>query len=31
MPDAAFALRHFKLTSDSDLGTAAAVVVMLKS
>jgi hypothetical protein len=31
MPDAAFALRHFKLTSQSDLGTAAAVVVMLKS
>ena len=31
MPDAAFALRHFKLTSQSELGTAAAVVVMLKS
>lgn len=31
MPDAAYALRHLKLTSDSDLGTAAAVVVTLKS
>ena len=31
LPDAAFALRHLKITSDSDLGTAAAVVVMLKS
>lgn len=31
MPDAAYALRHLKLTSQSDLGTAAAVVVMLKS
>ena len=31
MPDAAHALRHLKLTSDSDMGTAAAVVVMLKT
>ena len=31
LPDAVYALRHLKLISDSDLGTAAAVVVMLKS
>lgn len=31
LPDAAYGLRTLKLTSSSDLGTAAAVVVMLKS
>jgi hypothetical protein len=31
MPDAAFALQNMKLTSSSDLGTAAAVVVVLKT
>lgn len=31
IPDAAFPLRFLKLVSDSDIGTAAAVVVMLKS
>ena len=31
MPDAAFALGTLKLTSSSSLGTAAAVVVMLKT
>jgi hypothetical protein len=31
LPDAAYALRHLKLTSQSELGTAAAVVVMLKT
>ena len=31
LPDAAYALRHLKFTSQSELGTAAAVVVMLKS
>jgi hypothetical protein len=31
MPDAAFALGNLKLTSSSSLGTAAAVVVMLKT
>ena len=31
MPDAVYGLKHLKLTSSSDLGMAAAVVVMLKS
>jgi hypothetical protein len=31
LPDTVYALRHLKLTSDSDLGTAATFVVMLKS
>lgn len=31
MPDAVYGLKHLKLTSSVDLGTAAAVVVMLKS
>jgi hypothetical protein len=31
LPDAVYALRHLKLTSDSDLGMGATVVVMLKS
>ena len=31
IPDAAYPLRFLKLVSDSDIGTAAAVVVMLKS
>jgi hypothetical protein len=31
IPDAAYPLRFLKLVSDSDIGAAAAVVVMLKS
>jgi len=31
LPDAVYGLKHLKLTSSVDLGTAAAVVVMLKS
>ncbi len=31
LPDAVYGLKHLKLTSSSDLGTAAAVVVSLKS
>jgi hypothetical protein len=31
MPDAVYGLKHLKLTSSVDIGTAAAVVVSLKS
>lgn len=31
LPDAVYPARYLKLTSESDIGTTAAVVVMLKS